>query len=347
MKTNNKYFKLVIKPTNEELGYGFQIAPIRQILSLRLSPVSQLLLLNFFSHSYEKYPLSINRIRKSFGITKNRDSVNKALKELRDMGYLIITERTYKVNMNKINAEYKMFIANPDNFDDEVDDYPTEGVAFDHSPQLLEATTPSSQEPLPPVAKDDYPQSLEATTPSSYKLLQPVAPDIPYKGTIKEINKGIFRNENENGIGINEEAIKETAQPNLPTEEPTEEPTENIPNNSYKTLLGDTPTEFVPKYFHPKGISNILNSYSQYQESNSFRESQLPIFQFEEVLVLKYVLKLQEAGRDIPMNNADLQLALYDDLNLENFDKALTYYQTKDSRRKELIGETFERLSRK
>ncbi len=265
MKTNNKYFKLVIKPTNEELGYGFQIAPIRQILSLRLSPVSQLLLLNFFSHSYEKYPLSINRIRKSFGITKNRDSVNKALKELRDMGYLIITKRTYKVNMDKINADYKMFIANPENFDDEVDDYPTEGVAFDHSPQLLEATTPSSQEPLPPVAMDDYPQLLETTTPSSDKPLHPVAPDVPYKGTIKEVNKGIFKNENENGIGINEEGTKETAQPNLPTEEPAEEPTENISNNFYNIVTDDT--SIIHRFhiqFKEKYKSQIPELYEEY-----------------------------------------------------------------------------------
>ena len=113
MKTNSNYAKRkqIIEPSKEEFGKMYQIAPIRQILALKLSPFQQILLFNFFSHDYWKFKLSINGISKSFGNNKNRSDVVNALKELGAKGYLITTEFTYKVNMEKINADYKLSIA--------------------------------------------------------------------------------------------------------------------------------------------------------------------------------------------------------------------------------------------
>ena len=70
--------KQIIRPSDQDLGKMYQKAPIRQILSLKLSTLQQLILLNFFSHDYDVWKLSINGISKSFGNAKNRKNVAAA-----------------------------------------------------------------------------------------------------------------------------------------------------------------------------------------------------------------------------------------------------------------------------
>ena len=124
-------------------------------------------------------------------------------------------------------------------------------------------------------------------------------------------------------------------------------PTENIPNISNKTFPKDTSLEFVPKYFHPSGVRKISDSYNEYQKTNSSRKSQITIYQFEELFILNYIHNKLQTGHDIPKNNTELQLALYQDFNLENFEEVISNYQSKDSSHKQIIKKIFERMSSK
>lgn len=102
--------KQIIRPSKQDLGEMYQTAPLRQILSLKLPSLQQLILINFFSHNYDGWKLSISGISKSIGRAKNRKSIATALKKLKSLGYLIITEYTYEVNVKKINEVYQASI---------------------------------------------------------------------------------------------------------------------------------------------------------------------------------------------------------------------------------------------
>ena len=94
----------------KQLGkIGYQAAPIRQILKLKLSPSEQLLLLNFFSNSTD-WKVSINSISKSFGTPKNRNLIKRELNNLVKYGYIKLDENGYTVNLDKINSDYQLNI---------------------------------------------------------------------------------------------------------------------------------------------------------------------------------------------------------------------------------------------
>lgn len=88
---------------------GYQAAPIRQILKLKLSPSEQLLLLNFFSNSPD-WKVSINSISKSFGTPKNRSLIKRELNNLVKHGYIKSDENGYTVNLDKIISDYQLNI---------------------------------------------------------------------------------------------------------------------------------------------------------------------------------------------------------------------------------------------
>lgn len=98
--------RLNVNINRTQLGeIGYQAAPIRQILKLKLSPSEQLLLLNFFSNVPE-WKVSISSISKSFGLKKNRNLVKKELNNLLDRKYLMLDENGYTVNLDKIKSDY-------------------------------------------------------------------------------------------------------------------------------------------------------------------------------------------------------------------------------------------------
>lgn len=93
---------------------GYQTAPIRQILKLKLSPSEQLLLLNFFSNAPD-WKVSINSISKSFGIPKNRNLIKRELNNLVKLNYLTLDDSGYTINLDKIKSDYQLSIK-ADNF---------------------------------------------------------------------------------------------------------------------------------------------------------------------------------------------------------------------------------------
>jgi len=84
---------------------GYQAAPIRQILKLKLSPSEQLLLLNFFSNAPD-WKVSISSISKSFGLGKNRNLVKKELNKLLEYKYITLDDSGYTINLDTINSDY-------------------------------------------------------------------------------------------------------------------------------------------------------------------------------------------------------------------------------------------------
>ena len=94
----------------EKLGkIGYQNAPIRQILKLKIPQFEQLLLLNFFSNS-TSWKVSINSISEAFGKRKDRCSVRTGLNNLKESEYVILDKNGYTINLDKINSDYQQNI---------------------------------------------------------------------------------------------------------------------------------------------------------------------------------------------------------------------------------------------
>lgn len=97
--------RLNVNIDRKRLGeIGYQNAPIRQILKLKIPQFEQLLLLNFFSNSQD-WDVSVRSISRSFGIRKDRDAVRTGLSNLIESNYLIHDENGYTINLDKIKSD--------------------------------------------------------------------------------------------------------------------------------------------------------------------------------------------------------------------------------------------------
>lgn len=100
--------QVVINKT--ELGkIGYQAAPLKQILNLDLNTLELKVLLNFFSNA-DTWELSFNSISNAFYTPNNRSRIKSTIESLVNKGYISNTEKTYTINLGKIQSDYKVNI---------------------------------------------------------------------------------------------------------------------------------------------------------------------------------------------------------------------------------------------
>jgi hypothetical protein len=207
-KTTNPYRKRIIKPTEAEFALGYQKAPIRQILTLELTLMQQILLLYFFSNDYNRFAPTIDGICKSFGFKKNRADVVKNLNKLQTLGYLI-TDPAYKVNLEKINADYRLSIAKDD------DDSPAIIKTDSSAPMTDSIATIPSDSPAP------IADSIPITPPDSLAIILPGSTAITNNRNITERDNRKLITETDKGNSITNLGVGVRLKINTNTDKPS------------------------------------------------------------------------------------------------------------------------------
>jgi hypothetical protein len=291
--------------------------------------MQQLYLLDFFSHDYDNFGLSITDIRKSFGIRKNRADVVKDLKVLEALGYLTITDDTYKVNLDKIHADYKLSIA--------VDD-------DDDSPAIipLDSSAPKA---------DRY-----AIIPSDSSAQIPDSPAITNRRNVNEnTNLGVVAGLDISTVDeiLGETTIsakqhnppKNTGKQNTPSDIPTKDhwvygnsfkhqgfifaPAERLHlwNDQYSFSVGEGYTSY---YYEPDGVQVVVGLYNQLLNKDIMKYHRLTFWTFEQMLILSHLVKLKKEKQQIPRNREELQTYV-SAFNLDNFDAIFDFLKKNDN----------------
>jgi len=336
--------KQIIRPSDQDLGKMYQKAPIRQILSLKLSTLQQLILLNFFSHDYDVWKLSINGISKSFGNAKNRKNVAAAVKKLESLGYLLTTNYTYEVDINKINEDYQSSIQKKER--DTNDD--RGGIE-----QKVTGDTNNNRVSDMIISPPDM---YDTKVPDMNNNRVPDTKDNRVPDTIDNNNNRNIR-ELDNSKGINEtdkgKQIIETEYPNLGTG--IISANNPVPNTSAPDISDWTNVFDNYPAKQAKPVETILPKYNPYDDSyNFFRFSNrrdlwnlyysnpkyqyMKLLQFEKVMVVSLICRLESDGKQLPVDNKALQVVAIGMINLDQFDETFKYCSTKEETIQNKIG---------
>lgn len=92
---------------------NYSQVPVRQILSLNIKPMEQLLLIQLFSHA-DNWGVSFNQISNSFNKKKNRNDIKQCFESLISKGYLIEKNDVYYIILTKIQSDYESFLTRRD-----------------------------------------------------------------------------------------------------------------------------------------------------------------------------------------------------------------------------------------
>lgn len=249
------------KTLTNELNYS-QV-PVRQILMLNLSQLSQLILFHFFSHS-ENWGISINQISKAFYYTKNRKRIKEALEELKRSGYVTENENNYYINLKTIQSDYQKIV---------------NAVPKD----VTNGNTSSSQSVTPPDTDSINPLLPEVTSPDtmSNSLLDTVSNN---NNINNEINK---EGKKKNGIEVefdytsSNSGLKTTGNDNAKKKyEMTEE---------LRNLL-----EYKSNYFKSGYSQTIMkDAYKRYLEKYPNKIVEIEMFEKILFFVIFYCEKLE------------------------------------------------------
>lgn len=282
------------KYLTEKLNYSK--VPVRQILALNLKPLTQLFLIQLFSHS-DNWGVSFNQISKSFYHKKNRNDIKKHYEELKSKGYLKEDVDTYYIILTQIQRDYEDSLKKDDN--------PTTTVntaTIDSAPTSQHDSPATSDMIEPLTGVDSRPNNLTDSHINSNNI----------KNNINEKNEKItsINNDFEISQQINLNVVdpyrdshnNQTPLPTLESSSPNHN--EGIVQSKSNSTLQHTPTfHFSPveiqhqiddylksdsKFFKGNNQAIVPNSYTEYY--NQYPTTQLSISKFEQVL---YVHLLQ------------------------------------------------------
>ncbi|MBN1186984.1 MAG: hypothetical protein JXB49_32200 [Bacteroidales bacterium] len=296
------------KYLSEVLNYS-QV-PVRQILALDLKPLSQLLLIQLFSHS-DKWGISFNQTSKSFYRNKNRSDIKKCYEELKLKGYLMEKNDVYYVMLSKIQSDYQLFVEKSDSCatSDSNSNIDSGTISLDDS-----LTTSGVVVPLPVVdssatSLDDsstYTNNINEENKEKNRITKSRKTHIEDIGDDFKINDNSSQSnpENEYPTSIQVELTNPSKEKTIPTEtvlttSPQLPSFHFSPNEIHNQIEDYNFSE--SKYFQGNNQIIISNSFLEYY--NQFPKSKLDIFKYEQVL---YVQLLQT-------------LMLYDGITLNEY----------------------------
>jgi hypothetical protein len=282
------------KYLTDKLNYSK--VPVRQILALNLKPLTQLFLIQLFSHS-DNWGVSFNQISKSFYHKKNRNDIKKHYEELKSKGYLKEDVDTYYIILTQIQRDYEAFLKKGDN--------PTTTVKT-----TTIDSTPTSHNVSP--ATNEVIEPLTGVDSTANNLIDSHINSNNIKKNNNEKNEKITSINND--FEISQQSNQNVSIPNQGSfnnqpsitklESSSPNPNEGIVKPNSNSTLQHTPTfHFSPveiqhqiddylksdsKFFKGNNQAIVPNSYTEYYKE--YPSTQLSISKYEQVL---YVHLLQ------------------------------------------------------
>jgi hypothetical protein len=283
------------KYLSEVLNYS-QV-PVRQILALDLKPLSQLLLIQLFSHS-DTWGISFNQTSKSFYRNKNRSDIKKCYEELKSKGYLMEKNDVYYIMLTKIQSDYQLFVERSDSraTSDSNSTIDRGTINLDDSPTNSRVVVPLPVDESSATSLDDrstYTNNINKEKKEKNQIptsKQTVIEDIGDDSFIKN-NSRQGNSENECSTSTEVKSTKPSKEKTIPTEtvltNSPQLPSFHFSPNEIQNQIEDY-NFLESKYFQGNNQIIISNSFLDYY--NQFPKSQLDIFKYEQVL---YVQLLQ------------------------------------------------------
>lgn len=282
------------KYLTEKLNYSK--VPVRQILALNLKPLTQLFLIQLFSHS-DNWGVSFNQISKSFYHKKNRNDIKKHYEELKLKGYLKEDVDTYYIILTQIQRDYEAFLKKGD--------MPTTNV----NPATIDSA-PTSQHDSP--ATTEVIEPLTGVDSTTNNLIDSHITSNNIKKNNNKKNEKITSINND--LEISQQSNQNVSNPNQGSfnnqtpitkfESSSHNPNQGTVQSNSNSTLQHTPTfHFSPveiqtqiddylksdsKFFKGDNQAIVPNSYTEYYKQ--YPNTQLSISKYEQVL---YVHLLQ------------------------------------------------------
>jgi len=288
------------KYLTEKLNYS-QV-PVRQILALDLNPLTQLLLIQLFSHS-DNWGVSLNQTSKSFYHKKNRNDIKKNYEALKSKGYLKEDANTYYIILTQIQRDYEAFLKKVDNPNTSV------SSAISVNPATIDSA-PTSQDVSP--ATTNMIEPLTGVDSTTNNLIDSHINSNNIKKNNNEKNEKITSINNDfeisqqsnQNVGNPYQGFNNNQTPITRLESSSPNPNEGIVKSNSNSTLQHTPTfHFSPveiqhqiddylksdsKFFKGNNQAIVPNSYTEYYKQ--YPNTQLSISKYEQVL---YVHLLQ------------------------------------------------------
>lgn len=288
------------KYLTEKLNYSK--VPVRQILALDLKPLTQLLLIQMFSHS-DNWGVSLNQVSKSFYHKKNRNDIKNHYGALKSKGYLKEDVDTYYIALTQIQRDYEAFLKKDDNPNTSVNPAISVNSAISVNPATIDSA-PNSLPDSP--ATSDLIELLTGVDSMPNNLIDSNITSNNIKNNINEKNEKITSINNH--FEISQQSIQNVGNPyqssyNNQTPIPTVESSSPNQNEGIVQSNSNTTLQHIPKFhFSPVDIQNqideylksnstffkgdnqaiVPNSYTEYY--NQYPTTQLSISKFEQVL---------------------------------------------------------------